>query len=168
MLPLRFSSPYPFTNTLQIFESNSAFGALCNENKFFRNLMIDVGGKPALFDSTLAQESFGRSGATSLQFAAQPAVTRARTVDLVTGESCAVARLSDCHHTQVNTDKVKTLGRFGYGSINGHVQKPFTVAVDRIGFAAVKVQERSVLVTATKICFPETKLLLQLGAMIVH
>ena len=146
--PLRSSSPYPAADTLQFLEGNTASGALGNGNYFFGNLVIDVGGKPALFDPALAQEPFGALGAFGLQITAQPAVTRSGAVKLPACVALAVAGLSDSNHADINADKIRDLENFRGWLLYGSEQEPFAIAVHEVRFAALKFEKRSVAIAA--------------------
>ena len=51
---LSLTSPYPDTNTAQVFQSDTAAGALCSTNYLLRNYVVRVSGEPLFFTMTTA------------------------------------------------------------------------------------------------------------------
>jgi hypothetical protein len=142
--PLLSLSPYPATNALQVFQGNTAPGAFSNGNYFFGNLVVNVGGEPALFEPALTQKAFGASGAFGLQVTTHSSVPYPSAVELSARIAFTITGLSDSDYTQINADKIRNFSNSRCRLVNRNKQEPFAVAIDEIGFTASAIEESPV------------------------
>src|SRR5438874_4149754 len=75
--PLGLAKPYPFADSTQLLDGNTASGAFGLGHDALADLMIDVGSEPLLLATTLAHQSSRRSGVLGLQSLAQPRLSLA-------------------------------------------------------------------------------------------
>ena len=148
--PLRFVSPCPATDGLEVFKGNSASGAFGNGDNFFGNLMVN-GARESLFsDPALAQKTLGSSRSLGLKLLAKPPVPNSQSVKVPAGVANSVRCLGNRHYAEVHPEPINCFALLKVGNIDGGKQKPITITIDKIGFAALKRQQFPLPLAANK------------------
>lgn len=122
--PLRYSSPYPGTNPLQIFQGDPAAGALGNGNYLFGNLMIDVSREALFFAAALAQKPFSRAGAFGRKPGAKPAVSQPKAIQLTACKASIVTGVGNRYQPKINPKPVLDFRFWRLRNFNGSKEQP--------------------------------------------
>jgi hypothetical protein len=130
--PLRYSSPYPATNPLQIFQGDPAAGALGNGNYLFGNLMIDVSGEALFFAAALAQKPFSRAGAFGRKPGAKPSVSPPQAIQLTACKASIVTGVGNRYQPKINPEPVLDFSFWRLGNFKGSKEQPQAIPVKEI------------------------------------
>ena len=130
--PLRYSSPYPGTNPLQIFQGDPAAGALGNGNYLFGNLMIDVSREGLFFAAALAQKPFSRAGAFGRKPGAKPAVSQPKAIQLTACKASIVTGVGNRYQPKINPKPVLDFRFWRLRNFNGSKEQPQVIPAKEI------------------------------------
>lgn len=165
---LSFTSPYPDSNSAQVFQSDPTSGAFGSTNYLLRNCVIHVSREPLFFPTTTAHQPFGSLGALLLEFAPKAHVSRSVVVHGRAREPFPVRGVGNRHKTEVNPNPFNNLHLFFVRDINGREKEPFLISVDQVGLTSLKSDQLSVMVSANKGNFQATVKRPDAGEALVH
>ncbi len=100
--PLGLPEPYPFANPLEVFQGNTAPGALSLGYDAFADTVVEVVGEAPLFARKLFQTTLGRLGALLLQLLPESPVAVSDRVQVLARVGLAVRVGGDVDDTQVD------------------------------------------------------------------
>lgn len=135
------SSPYPFTDILEVFKSDAASGAFRNLYKLLADLVIYVVGKAFLFAGKLFGSAPGRFCAFLLQ---SPALSAPAFPDRINFTSCelfSIGRCGDIGNAQINTKIFLDIIRFWFVNIASCEKIEDTVNQNQVAFAPLRFEQ---------------------------
>ena len=147
---LLFTSPYPNSETLEIFKGYSSAGAFCNTYYLFRNYVICVGRESLFFASASTQQAFGSFGAFFLQFATQTDIACTFAGHRSPRKAFSVAGVRDRHQSEIYADPVNDFDFFLVRNVNCSEEKPFFIPINQIGLTSLKLEQFPVVVSANE------------------
>ncbi len=148
---LLFVSPYPNSDVLEVFKSDSAFGALSSTNYLLGNYVVHVRCEPLLLATATAHKALCGLCTFLLELAAQTDIACTFVVHGRTAESCSVRGLGDRHKPKIHAYPIENLFLIHVGNIDGCKKEPFLVAVNQIGFATLESQKLSMVGSANEL-----------------
>ena len=134
LLPaLTFPNPYPVAYAGQIFECDTASGALSLINNSLGDYVVDVSGKALFFALAVFEKALSRLSAFGLKLRAKLGMAFTKAVDMVSGKGFAGGINSDILNAEVNADPVVrfVLRRFGHFDTDVEIEN--TVLIHKVG-----------------------------------
>jgi len=148
--PLALPSRYPFANAFEIFEGNTATGALSVRHECLADLVVDVLLIASLFAADLQQLACGRPRALALKIA--PAMGGLATVLFDGGPrvDIPIAIGRDVDNSEVHTEHVRGLDQLGIVDLANSRQIEYAADKEKIGFPLASREQRTLALSAGK------------------
>jgi hypothetical protein len=138
---LIFFSPYPITDAVELFEGDSAIGALSQRHDAFGNYMIEISRKAALFSAPLPQKAFGALGSLFLKLLAESLIAMANLINLLSTVSVSVRIKGDTSHSKVDANEIHYRFLFYVWDVDCDMEKELALSIDQVALAA-RVREQ--------------------------
>jgi len=132
--PLGLTKPYPLADAAQLLNGDAAPGAFSLDHDAFRDLVVNVGGKPSLLATALLQQPSCGTGLFGLQAFSQPHLPFSVTVEASTCGASPITSGGDVNNSHIYADE--PVGRYlqrGLGHVDCRVEEPITASTDQIG-----------------------------------
>src|SRR5579863_315017 len=106
---LALPNRYPLADALEIFQSDTPFGALRRRNQSFADAVVGIRGKPPFTPTAFLQQTLRRLGVLLLQLGAQATEPRAHIGDVVALHHLAIRGSGDVLNAQIHTNELTGL-----------------------------------------------------------
>lgn len=138
---LAFFNPSPRAYTKKILNGNSAIRAFSVRYNAFRNYMICVSGKTALFLTSLSKQTLCRLCALGLELFAQSPIPMANFIECSPAVFVAIGIYCNLFNPKINTKKINRVYFFRWRHADSHVQEPFIFSKNQIAFENFELEQ---------------------------
>lgn len=146
--PLALSSRYPFANAFEIFEGNTATGALSVRHECLADLVVDVLLIASLLAADLQQLACGRPRALALKIAPAMGGLAAVLFDGGSRVDVPIAIRDNVDDAKVDTKHVRGLDQFGIVDLANSRQIEYAADKEKIGFTLASREQRTLTLSA--------------------
>ena len=146
---LRPGSSYPRTDAVEVLDSDTERGAFGRSDNLPAEMtVIYVLRKAALLHASLAKQSLRALGALRLKSLSELHGAATSAFKVRAREVLSVARCSDIDDPNVHAKPAEEFLFFGVRYVYGHEEEPLRIAEREVGFAALRVEQYSLAITA--------------------
>jgi len=128
------ASRYPVTNALQVFDGNSATGALSSGNDLLGNAVIHVRCEAPFFPAEFVKFSPRTASLFLLKFGSKFPVAESDSSDSAARIVATVRIARNLDHSEIDSEPVVYFLQGWFHGIAGYPQKPLSTMVDEIRF----------------------------------
>ena len=146
--PLALPSRYPFANAFEIFEGNTATGALSVRHECLADLVVDVLLIASLFAADLQQLACGRPRALALKVAPAMGGLAAVLFDGSSRVDVPIAIRGNVDDAKVDTKHVRGLDQLGIVDLADGRQVEYAADKEKVGFPLASREQRTLALSA--------------------